>query len=298
MKRVDQRGMNPALLALLTLAFLLACIAQPAFAARKDAGAFSAEVPANWTMTKNDETTTFAAPGGSAEFTVILKKYEKPNIKEIIAEWAGQTPVKMLSDVSYIYEDSSGSRSWGMLADDGFFAEIGASAAHDGVVAFLAGLKSAKGEDGLAKIFKAAASSKEAAEWLKFATPAFAKADDESEGTPYTHKTFTATVPAGWSASEKGETVAFASEATNSFVLVRVLALASDDGKAFTAFAKEQAKKLGGKDIEAGDGVVNFGADKGAKGMLTQFGKKCLLLIFSGDDPKIDGLVRSIGLVD
>ena len=177
MKRVHQRDMVRSLFALLALSFLLACVAQPAFAARQDAGAFSAEVPAGWTMTKNDETTTFAASDGSVEFTVIRKKYEKPKIKEIIAEWAGQTPVKMLSDAIYIYEDSSGSRSWGMLADDGAFAEIGANAAHNGIAAFLAGLKSAKGEDGLAKIFKAAASSKEAAEWLTFVTPAFAKAN-------------------------------------------------------------------------------------------------------------------------
>jgi hypothetical protein len=177
MKRVHHRNMILSLPARLALSLLLVCIAQPAFAARQDAGAFSAEVPAGWTMTKNDETTTFAAPGGSVEFTVIMKKYEKPKIKEIIAEWAGQSPVKMLSGAIYIYEDASGSRAWGMLADDGAFAEIGANAAHDGISAFLAGLKSAKDEDGLAKIFKAAASSKEAAEWLKFVTPAFAKAN-------------------------------------------------------------------------------------------------------------------------
>lgn len=304
----------PSMRIVFTLACILVCAARPSFAARHDAGAFSAEVPDGWTMTREDELTRFAASDGSVELTVILKKYTKPEINEIVAEGVGQTPVKMLTDNTYIYEDASSGRGWGMIAGDGTFAEIGANAAYDGLGGFLAGLKAAAAEKGLATIFTAAESSKEAAEWLLFAVPPFAEQDnadvgeeggsdagdteEKEKGTPYEHKTFTAVVPEGWTAAEQGESVVFASDAKDAFVIVRVFSLASDDGTAFTNWAKGQVKVLKGKNVNAGEGVVEFTTEKGASGMFTQFDKKSLFLLFGGERPQIGNLIKSIGLVD
>lgn len=281
-----------------SLALVLICLAPFSHAARQDAGAFSAELPDGWTMTKEDELIRFAEPDGPAEITVILRKYEKPEVKAIITEMVGQTPVNMLADNIYLYEDSSGTRGWSMIGSDGLFVDIGANMPVYDMNAFLSGLKAAEEEKGLAEIFAAALASDEAVEWLAFADDGKGDLIEEEEGTPYTHKSFTAIIPDGWTASEKGDSVVFSSEATKSFVVVRVLVLASDDGKAFTAYATEQAKKLGGKNIEAREGVVNFTADEGASGMLTQFGKKCLLLIFEGEDPKTGYLIKSIDIPD
>ena len=111
-----------------------------------------------------------------------MKKYKNPDINEIVDEVLCQTPVKMLTDNTYIYEDASSGRGWGMIAGDGTFAEIGANAAYDGLGGFLAGLKAAAAEKGLATIFTAAESSKEAAEWLLFAVPPFAEQDNADVG--------------------------------------------------------------------------------------------------------------------
>lgn len=294
---------RPAFL-MFALACILVCAAQPSFAARHDAGEFSAELPDGWYMTQDEEVTNFSTPDASTELVVIVKKYEKPAVNEIIAEWAGQTPIKMLTDNSYIYEDAAGARSWGMVAADGAFAEICATEAYDGLGAFLGSLKAADAEKGLGEIFRAAVSSGEVAEWLTFATPPFAEREDagsdgeDQESTPYEHKTFTANIPAGWTVEEKDESVVFASEAKDGFVIVRVTALASDDGKAFAAFAKEQAQGLGAKNVTVGEGVVEFTTEKGANGMFTQFGAKSLFLLFGGDSPRIDDLIRSIGIED
>lgn len=283
---------------------LFVCAAQPCFAARQDAGAFSAEVPDGWTVTKEDEMTTFAEPSGPVELMIILKKYEKTAIQEIVAEMAGQTPVQFLADNIYIYEDSSGGRGWSMLAADGTFADIGVNMSYVDIKAFLAGLKAADGKQGLAAIFKALTASPEAADWLAYETPPFAEAGDggdpgdSEEGTPYEHKTFTAVIPNGWTAVEQNESVVFASGTKDAFVIVRVFTLASDDDKAFVAWAEEQAKALDGKNISAGEGVVEFTTAKGANGMFTQFGAKSLFFLFGGDNPHIDGLIRSIGLTD
>jgi hypothetical protein len=303
------------------LAFALFCglslAVQPAFAARLDAGAFSAELPDGWTMSKEGEMTTFAEPAGPLELMVILKNYGKTDIKEIINEMAGQTPVKMLTDTIYLYEDSSGGRGWSMLASDGIFVDITAGMDYVDIKAFLAGLKAAQGKQSaaLTEIFKAA-SSKEAVDWLGYVTPPFAKSevnsdagdssdqgdagdtgDTEDEGTLYEHKTFAATVPTGWTAAEQGESVTFSSDAKDGFVIVRVFTLASDDSKAFAKWAEVQAKAIGGKDINVGEGVVEFTTEKGANGMFTQFDKKSLFLLFGGDNPQIDNLIKSIGLV-
>lgn len=299
--------LRPALLPL-ALAFILAFAAQPSFAARLEADGFSAEVPKGWTMTQDEEVTNFSSPDSSIELVVILKKYEKPNINEAIAELAGQTQTKKLTDNSYIYEDSSEARAWGMIAEDGTFAEISATAAYDGLAAFIAGLKAADNEKGLAGIFKAAASSKDVLRWLQFIQPRFAASPDdnaaggndsaEDEGTPFESTTFTAVVPQGWSAAEQGESVLFTSGAKDASVSVRVYTLASDDGKAFAAWAQEQAKALGGKNLTVGEGVVEFTTDKDANGMFTQFDTKSLFLLFSGESPAIGNLVKSIGLKD
>ncbi len=326
----------------LFLAFTLFCglalAAQPSFAAKLDAGAFSAELPDGWTMNVEGEMTTFAEPAGPLELMVILKKYEKPDIKEIIAEMAGQTPVKMLADNIWIYEDASGGRCWSMVASSGTFVDISANMDYVDIKAFLVGLKAVQGkqEKALAGIFTAA-SSKEAVDWLGYVTPPFAggkvhsdasdagdegdagdsgdagdtgdsgdegdmsdagDTGDEDEGTLYEHKTFAATVPKGWTAAEQNESVVFTSDAKDAFVIVRVFSLVSDDGKAFSKWAQEQVKALGGKNVDAGEGVVNFTTDKGANGMFTQFDKKSLFLLFGGDNPQIDNLIKSIGLVD
>ena len=70
------------------------------------------------------------------------------------------------------------------------------------------------------------------------------------------------------------------------------------DAKAFAAWAKEQTKAFGGKDVTVGDGVVEFTTEKGANGMFTQFDTKCLFLLFGGENPAMNNLIKSIGLTD
>ncbi|MDL2290487.1 hypothetical protein LJC09_00055 [Desulfovibrio sp. OttesenSCG-928-F20] len=287
----------------LTLSCILVCTAQPSFAARQDAGAFSAEVPNGWTMTKDDEMTTFAEAGGPVELIIILKKYQKQTIEEVMNEMVGQTPVKFLADNIYIYEDSSGSRGWSMLAADGSFADISVNMNYVDIRAFLASLKAADNEKGLGEIFKVVASSQEVIDWLGYTAPPFAETENgddagADEGTPYEHKNFTAIVPKEWGFVEQNESVVFSANAKDAFVIVRVFELDSDDGKAFTTWATEQVKALDGKNINAGEGVVEFTTAKGASGMFTQFDKKSLFLLFGGENPQIGNLIKSIGLKD
>lgn len=294
--------LRPAFLAL-TLACILVCAAQPSFAARQDAGAFSAEVPDGWTMSKEDELTRFSAPDESVEIVIQYKRYEKANFQEIISHTVGQTPVKTLAPNIYISEDFAEGHDWGMLAGDGAFASIGVSAPYKDMAAFLAGLKAAKGNAGLAGIFETAAKSEEAVEWLSHAKPHLDGGDsgdqaDEDEGTPYTHKTFTAVVPKGWTAEDKGDSVAFTSPDKTAFVIVRVFTLASDDTKAFNKWAREQVKSLQGKDVSGEGSLVEFSTPKGANGMFSQFDKKSLFFLFGGESPQIGEIIRSIGLED
>ncbi|MDL2307933.1 hypothetical protein LJC48_07970, partial [Desulfovibrio sp. OttesenSCG-928-C06] len=184
------------------MTFVLACAAQPSFAAGYNAGSFTANLPAGWTMTQDEEVTNFAEPSGPLELVILIKKYDDESIDDVVAEMAGQTPVQFLDANIYIYEDSSGSRGWCMLADDGTVADISTNMAYVNMKSFISGLNAAGDEPGLAEIFKALASSKQAADWLNYVTPAFADSeggsdpgDTEDEGTLFEHKTFTATIP-------------------------------------------------------------------------------------------------------
>jgi hypothetical protein len=152
------------------LAFVFVCVPQSSFAALHALSEFSAQTPDDWKFYRDDSVISFTAPDDSADISIFLERPEKPNLQEIARTWAGQNPVKTLADKSIIWEDSAGSRYWGMLADDGIFASIATSAPYDGLEAFLANLKAAESEKGLTQIFKAV-QNKDAVAWLGFATP-------------------------------------------------------------------------------------------------------------------------------
>lgn len=120
----------------------------------------------------------------------------------------------------------------------------------------------------------------------------------EQPGTSFTHRTFTAVVPAGWTSNEYGDGVLFASPDQGSRAFVSVVTLPSDQAKDFADFVQVRTNELGGQNLEIDGTVANFTTDKGEDGMFNLFDNKCLLLIFSGDSPEIGNLIRSIDLLD
>lgn len=154
-------------LSLLLLAFM--CSAQPSLAVLQDAGAFHADIPGDWEFTQEGGLTSFTAPDDSVQISIFLDWYDNPDVGDIVAEWAGDNPATMVTARSYRYEEVSGGRSWGMLAEDGTFVEITVSAAYPGIGVFLKSLAPTGEHEALRQIFAAAVS--EASVWLAFTEP-------------------------------------------------------------------------------------------------------------------------------
>ena len=276
-----------------------------AFAAREEANYFSAEVPKGWKFSQEGALAGFYAPDPGPFITIITDEYENVDMAELVAQRAGENPVQLLGDeLGFIFEDQSGERVWGMLADGGLYCEVSTSAKYDGLAQFLASLKSDGKTPGMDQAIKAA-QSPEVLNWLQFTTPSFAgqggpeETESETEGQAdqagvLSGTGLTAEIPNGWKVTEEGDTVLFTAADGSVSLSAQLLPLESDDYDAFVAFSKKHAKGLGGKNIRTAEGTVEFTMPDGSTGNMSQYGKTCLLLFFFGESDEQQVLGASI----
>ncbi len=270
-----------------------------------DTGDFSVTKPKDWLFRMEEGVAAFRAPEDAHSIMVFVTKHENAKLDAIIKEQAGEgTEVRKLpGGRSYIYEDASGARVWGMLAKDGQFCEITVDSRFGGTAAFLASMKPGDGAPGMKEIISAAGSPETAA-WLDFApagkaaAPAKEKKDGAKAPAAKASRTFkgnglTAEVPAGWSTKIEKNMVTFMADDSSAGLLASVMQLSSDNHKNFVEFSKKSAKTLGGTKIRAAEGMVEF-STKDATGVFSQYGKKALLLMFFGNSAKQQDLAASV----
>ena len=277
------------------LAALLMAAPPAVTAATHDGAAYSAEIPKGWTYEDVGGEDMFQHERALARITVIITRPETPSLEAILEERASYEEVKRLpGGKSYIveYGGHESRRAWGMLDDDGTFAEISLGEAFPGMPAFLAGLKAKTGNDGLARIFRAA-NTKEVADWLRYATPHFL--DEERGLTPYTGHGLTAKLPKGWTATAKDESVVFASpdNGKEGTITVRIFPLPDNEYVTFAAFCKDLMQKMGGTDLMEGELGIGFSLGDDTNVSCRQGYKRCLLRIMKDPETEWEGETAS-----
>ncbi len=265
---------------------------------RTDVGDYSVQTPKDWMFSQEESMTAFRAPEDAHSILVLTTMYENGKLDAIIKEQAGKnTEVRKQPDGrSYMYEDASGSRVWGMLSKNGQFCEITVENEFEGTGAFLASMKPGDDAPGMKDVIKAA-NSPEVVAWLSFApekaaAPAKAK-ESRAKARPFKGNGLVATVPPGWSAKIDKNTVVFTADDESAGIVASLLPLPSDKYKDFEAFSKKFAKQLGGSNIRSAEGMVEF-QTKDATGVFSQYGKKALLLMLFGETDEQVNLSSSI----
>lgn len=287
-----------------------------AFAAGRDVGPFRGQVPTGWEISREAALTMLSAPDGACHVTVLDKRYDDGDLASLAKERAvvfGAKDVRSLGTGLGLVSENSAERYWFILVD-GQYVEVSVSRACREPGPVLMSFTPAPGATkGLVKI-AAALQTPQVRDWLTFqaefppaSAPALASAPAPQKagmpdfarygGTPaHGEKVVgvTAALPTGWTRSAVGGWTILAAPDDGKWVAARVYPLKSDDYKAFLAAAKERARSLGGRNITASEGIVEFTTPEGHIGNMALYGKRCLLTLVPGDGEELVNVMASV----
>ena len=297
------------LISTLTLVVLLG-LARSAPTAEEAMMFFSFDPPAGWSLNYEASMAFLGPPEGDAAVMILEMQFDNGDLPLMARNRAGKNPLRLLNGgaLGYIFEDSCGGRAWGMMTEDEQFCEISLPRRYEGLARLLAGFKADPEIPGAAAIIRAA-NSPEVLSWLNYATERFAPPvppDEPDEGAPWPEtKPFrgyglTADLPEGWTVARRDDTVVFTSgDGTVSCSVSRFRMEENewadyDEQEDLNAFAKDRARKLGGVNIRAVEGDIEFHLPDGRTGLMSRYGHTCLLLLVAGEGNALTALLPSI----
>ena len=286
---------------LLACAALLGPAVLPAGAALLESFYFSLDAPKGWECGEEGEIVFCQAPGDAASVSFLVLEYEEGDPELLIRDRASEAPPRKLADgQGYVYE-RDGERLWAMMTPGGLFCEAGVSAPVAGVVPLLRSMKPLENPKETALVAKALA-AQEVLDWLSWKSPApegkkpaaVPAPTTEEARREYAGKGFGAEIPQSWVVQREGEETFFVSPDKQSRVSVRIYPGQTGDEEAFSSFARQTAKSLGGKNLRVAEGSVECLLPDGSRGIFDLYGEVVILRRAWGRSDTVTDVLMSV----